>query len=185
MAYNASTWRGNTTVNDLWTSRKSRSTSENWRTAFAATLQGWRTTCGQHWPTRTLMSSGGYGRAPPRKRLYKPAHATQANAGITQDTAKQPTRSESTKRQRFFQDHEQHAAFSTKATEQHRLKRQVHKIVQHVRKSKQTNRNAWPKDVRNTWENAARNEMWTQHTNVTNETPTSFVALIKTLHRAI
>ena len=85
---------------------------------------------------------------------------------------------------KVFQDHEQHAAFSTKATEQHRLKRQIHKIVQHVRKSKQSNRNAWPKDVRNTWEHDARNEMWTQQTNVTNETPTSWVALIKTLHRA-
>ena len=84
-----------------------------------------------------------------------------------------------------FQDHEQHAAFSTKATEQHRLKRQIHKIVHHVRKSKQTNRNAWPTDVRNTWENAAHNEMWTQLTNMTNETPTSWVALIKNLHRAI
>ena len=62
---------------------------------------------------------------------------------------------------KVFQDHEQHA---TKATEQHRLKRQIHKIVQHVRKSKQAHRNAWPTDVRNTWENPARNEMWTQPT---------------------
>ena len=84
-----------------------------------------------------------------------------------------------------LQDHEQRAAFSTKATEQHRLERQIHKIVHHARKSKQSNRNAWPTDVRNTWENAAHNEMWTQHTNMTNETPASWVALMKNLHRAI
>ena len=60
-----------------------------------------------------------------------------------------------------FQDHEQHAAFSTKeANTQHRATRQ---------KNKQTNRSAWPTDVRNTWENAAHNEMWTQHTSMTNE----------------
>ena len=131
------------------------------------------------------MFSGVYGRALPRKRLCMPAHTAQANGGITQDTTMQPACSECTKRHRFSKTTSSMRPFSTKATEQHRLKKQIHKIVHHVRKSKQTNRNAWPTDVRNTWEDAAHNEMWTQHTNMTNETPTSWVAfLIKNLHRA-
>ena len=175
-------------MNDLRTSKKSRyyEQPKNWRTASAATLQGWSTSCRQHYPTRypdvfwRLWSS-----ATKESDYHKPAHTTPGERRHNTGRGNATYMLRKHKASQAFQDHEQHAAFSTKATEQHRLKRQIHKIVHHVRKSKQTNRNAWPTDVRNTWENAAHNEMWTQHTNMTNETPTSWVALIKNLHRAI
>ena len=84
-----------------------------------------------------------------------------------------------------FQDHCGHAAFSIKATEQHQLKKQIHKILQHVRRSRQTDTNSWPLDICNTWERATQNEKWNMHTNMTIQTPTSWVSLIKNLQRAI
>ena len=41
------------------------------------------------------------------------------------------------KASQVFQDNEQHAAFSTEATEKHRVKRQIHKILYHINPSKQ------------------------------------------------
>ena len=84
-----------------------------------------------------------------------------------------------------FQDHHGHAAFSTKATEQNQLKKQIHKILKHVRRSRQTDINTWPSDIRNTWERATQNEKWNAHTNMTRQTPSSWVALMKNMQRAI
>ena len=39
--------------------------------------------------------------------------------------------------------------------------------------------------IRNTWERATQNEKWNAHTNMTIQTPTSWVALMKNLQRAI
>ena len=86
---------------------------------------------------------------------------------------------------KVLQNHRGHAAFSTKATEQHQLKKHIHKILQHVRRSRQTDTNSWPPDICNTWERATQNEKWNMHTNMTIQTPTSWVTLIKNLQRAI
>ena len=84
-----------------------------------------------------------------------------------------------------FHDNHGHASFSTKATEQNQLKKQIHKILQYVRRSRQTDTNRWPSDIRNTWERATQCEKWNAHANMTMQTPTSWVSLIKNLQRAI
>ena len=93
--------------------------------------------------------------------------------------------SEDTKPHKFSKTTADTPLFSTKATEQHQLKKQIHNILQHVRRSGQTDIISWPPDILNTWERATQNETWNMHTNMTIQTPTSWVILIKNLQRAI
>ena len=95
------------------------------------------------------------------------------------------TCSESTERHRFSKTTSSMRPFSTKATEQHRLKRQIHKIVHHVRKPSKPIAMRGRQTCATLGKMPVHNEMWTQHTSMTTETPTSWVALIKNLHRAV